>query len=398
METIRDYLNKTSTRFDTINDQVSRSEFDEISLHLKAIERSTQRVALDPSKSYYFRLDGSSFSKLLNKDLFRKPCEVNMLKAMQITTNKLVDVYKCTIGFCQSDEISLGLYPRVDRHGKIIPLQDNGNYNKFISEMASLAATKFVSAFQEYIRLDSTIEVSKKEEILRYINNFDMKFDNRLYEGFIPISIYWRMLDCDRNAKNGYSQSILSTKQLERLSTEKALEEAEQYSITKYLELPLKFRKGYLTTRGLRREVKETEFEELQRLYPNVQLSKSEYIRMKQWIKKDKKDKNKIEEENKNKNVDQVINVKDIISLIEGKETITLNQITSLIRYEKDNNISTKTNIHTFVDLRLIDVYDYLMNKVKVISTTSTISPNEIEMFDSILDKLFELDTLVEKK
>jgi len=73
---------------------------------------SKGRSYVDPSKPMVIRIDGHCFSKFTRG--LRKPYEEWLHIAMVRTTAKLVKDFSATMGYTQSDEITLIFLPKFD--------------------------------------------------------------------------------------------------------------------------------------------------------------------------------------------------------------------------------------------------------------------------------------------
>lgn len=83
----------------------SKKQLDALGDRLKHFERLRTEDKCIPDLPIYIRLDGRGFSNFTRNML--RPYDSRMSKLMEATTAYLVKEFNATIGFTQSDEISL---------------------------------------------------------------------------------------------------------------------------------------------------------------------------------------------------------------------------------------------------------------------------------------------------
>lgn len=117
---------------------------DEFGTRIKGYESVTTSTKLDRNQPVYVRLDGRSFSKLTKP--FNRPHDPKFAWAMMDTARKCMAEFHADIGYCQSDEISLGWFPLEEESSPIFDYK----VFKLTSVMASFAS---VVLYQNLIRL-----------------------------------------------------------------------------------------------------------------------------------------------------------------------------------------------------------------------------------------------------
>lgn len=152
--------------------------------------QETQRLCL-PGLPVYARLDGRGFSKFTKKIGFKKPYDETMSAAMICTMHYLVDEFDATLGYTQSDEISIGW---VDR-----PIIFNGKYQKMISTLAATASVVFYK------------QIAKETE---FVPTFDCRIFPVPSRESITKQFLWRELDCAKNAITMAAQEFYSHNEL----------------------------------------------------------------------------------------------------------------------------------------------------------------------------------------
>ena len=122
----------------------STKSLDALGDRLKAFEGLETNQLFIPNLPIYIRLDGRSFSKF-TKGLVR-PYDERMSALMIATTKYLVEQTHATIGYTQSDEISLVLK---NTYGKGCIF--NGKKQKIVSTLSAMASAFFNSKLKEYL-------------------------------------------------------------------------------------------------------------------------------------------------------------------------------------------------------------------------------------------------------
>ena len=114
----------------------SRARSDELSDKSKELE--TQYEAHVPAdKPFVMRLDGCSFKSFTR--CLKKPFDPRLTQALVETSKDLVFHFKPSIGFCQSDEISL-VFPAVVHNSLDEEKGLNHMYNGRVQKISSVAA------------------------------------------------------------------------------------------------------------------------------------------------------------------------------------------------------------------------------------------------------------------
>jgi len=104
---------------------------------MKAYEAVETSRKFDPTLPVYARIDGRGFSKFTKN--MNRPFDLRMTNAMVETTKKLVDKTHATVGYVQSDEISL-MWDGSDVNTKHF---FDGKIQKTCSVLASMTAAYF---------------------------------------------------------------------------------------------------------------------------------------------------------------------------------------------------------------------------------------------------------------
>lgn len=177
---------------------------DELGDLIKSYERSAEGFPTG-DKPVIVRLDGKNFSKW-TKGL-AKPYDRRMVNIMSEVTTELVKYCNATIGFTQSDEITLVLLKGDNINSQIF---FGGRYQKLASVLASLATYKFNKL------VNSSKGITEKVDTMAL-------FDARVFEvpdiETVAKVLDWRAEDCRRNSVSCYAQSKFSHTQLQKKST-----------------------------------------------------------------------------------------------------------------------------------------------------------------------------------
>lgn len=173
-------------------------EFD----YLKELELSFENFI--PKEKYLIaRLDGRAFHTFTRG--MERPFDAGLRNAMADTTKALMEEFGATLGYTQSDEISLIWVPRMDRNERgLIDHPFNGRVQKLSTVMSSFASVEFYKLMAHVPKINS------------YLG-----FDCRIYMGEIneaKQSLKFRYVDCVRNAYQLIAQSKWSQKELNGVS------------------------------------------------------------------------------------------------------------------------------------------------------------------------------------
>lgn len=160
-------------------------------------------------RPFVVRLDGHCFSKFTRG--FKRPLDERILSAMVATTEDLVSTWRPTIGYTQSDEITL-VFPAADvEKRQTHPF--NGRVQKFTSILAGYASVRFNHHLAECSFAPGEAKLAKK------VADMTASFDARMFgaetEDDAVAAIRWRQEgDCFRNGVSALARCHFSDKQL----------------------------------------------------------------------------------------------------------------------------------------------------------------------------------------
>jgi tRNA(His) guanylyltransferase len=164
--------------------------------HLKKIEATVTSVSIPTTKCIYARLDGRAFSYLTRN--FHRPFDERMIETMHTVTAKLVTEFNATIGYVQSDEISLLWKPA--EMPKEHPF--GGKVFKLTSVLPSFAAPVFFVAAENNELYDDDVYPCFDCRVVGASNEDATSF------------FHWRAMDAHRNAVQAMAQQVASPNKL----------------------------------------------------------------------------------------------------------------------------------------------------------------------------------------
>lgn len=191
--------------------------------------RETSRTFM-PFVPVYARIDGRGFSKFTRGA--DKPFDAVISNAMIAATSKLVEQTGATIGYVQSDEISLTWLTRKPDEEMFF----KGKIQKMTSVLASLATAAFIQSLLK----------SESEKWIESVNRLP-HFDARVMH--IPTReetanmFLWREMDARKNAISMAAHAKFSHKSLHGLSGRDKLKKLEEAGID-FAAYPVEFRRG----------------------------------------------------------------------------------------------------------------------------------------------------------
>lgn len=170
------------------------------------------------------RYDGHSFSKFTSG--FQKPFDDHMKNAMQLTLIDIINKFNPTIGYVQSDEISIIFTPYYknkedwEKADKKSLHPFNGKRDKLISIIAGYTSVRFNYHINCLINSDPDIKTKYNPTFIEKIQNYEQHFDGRLSvfnsDEISEVLNYfvWRKNDCIRNCLSSYTRYHYGSKQL----------------------------------------------------------------------------------------------------------------------------------------------------------------------------------------
>ena len=170
---------------------------------LKTLERIETEARFPPNNYLYVRIDGRSFSKF-TKNL-KRPYDEDFSNIMIQVTEHLVKEFHATIGYTQSDEISLIL--KNGYHSKCI---FKGKKQKIVSTLAAYASAVFNKLLVKY----PSLEIDEKA-----IPTFDCRAFNLPSVDEAANCILWREADATKNSVSMAAQSYFSFNELFKKNT-----------------------------------------------------------------------------------------------------------------------------------------------------------------------------------
>lgn len=183
---------------------------DDIGDRMRAYEDITNDIIVSKDKPVIIRLDGRHFSTLTSA--LEKPFCQQFYEAMEYTAQAVFSEFKFDLVYFQSDEISCIWKPL---KSELSSLPFNGRVVKLASNIASYT-TMMMNQYLFY-------EPSLRKLLYGYAT-FDARVFNvpDLHEA--TNNIFWRYLDCRRNAVQGYARKVLGQKEIQNVPNKELLD------------------------------------------------------------------------------------------------------------------------------------------------------------------------------
>lgn len=169
---------------------------------------------VEPWQYAILRFDGHNFSKFTNG--FKKPFDNKMKNAMQDTTKAVMGKFNATLGYVQSDEITLVFKPKYNSKEEFEASLDKsehifgGKRDKLISVITGYISTKFNYYINKYMQWCNPLEY--KPYFTDIVMACEQHFDGRLIV-FEPSEMtemlnyfVWRQNDCLRNCTSTWTR------------------------------------------------------------------------------------------------------------------------------------------------------------------------------------------------
>ena len=177
--------------------------FDTLSKRCKQYEKRYTRDKFMPGLPIVSRLDGRAFHTFTRG--LEKPYDLNLVECMKKTASEMVDRFNATLGYTQSDEISLAWIANQEEQDKQIIF--DGKLFKLNSILASTCSVIFYRNILELL--------PQKADYLPVFDCRSWQTPN-LYEA--ALAFFWRERDATRNSINMLAQSLFSHKELQNKS------------------------------------------------------------------------------------------------------------------------------------------------------------------------------------
>lgn len=178
---------------------MKRSEFEAMGDRHKAFEARETMHRLMPGLPVLVRLDGRAFHTFTRG--LARPYDERLSRSMIETTKYLVDHTHASVGYTQSDEISLA-FPNTDPDNQVM---FDGRVQKLCSVLAAMATAKFNQQI--------LANIPEKAHLLPL-------FDARVYQyptlDLAAESFVWRETDATRNSLTMAAHAYYSHKELHK--------------------------------------------------------------------------------------------------------------------------------------------------------------------------------------
>lgn len=177
---------------------------DDLGNRLKSYEQLETARKLIPGVPIYARIDGRSFSKF-TRDM-QRPYDERMVEAMIHTLKYLVDKSGATIGYTQSDELSLG-WTNLDTQSEP---WFGGKVHKLTSVLASMATIAFAQGVLAHF--------DNADELLDRAPHFDCRVFQVPNVDELANCFLWRNLDATKNSISMAAHHYFSHAELQGVS------------------------------------------------------------------------------------------------------------------------------------------------------------------------------------
>ena len=204
---------------------------DDLGDRLKAYEQQETARKLIPGIPIYARIDGRGFSRF-TRDM-QRPFDTRMHAAMTHATQYLVDKSGATLGYTQSDEISLA-WALTDHTQEI---WFGGKMHKLTSVLASMATIAFVEGILNHFAEDAQAYLDRMPH-----------FDCRVFQvpnlEELANCMLWRNLDATKNAISMAAHHYFSHAELQGKSGAQKQEMLWQQHEVNFNDYPTQFKRG----------------------------------------------------------------------------------------------------------------------------------------------------------
>lgn len=202
---------------------------DDFGDRMKSLEKAFTSQLIEPPAFLCVRIDGKGFSKFTKG--FAKPFDDGLSEAMILTTERLVKETHASVGYTQSDEITLLYKPNVNGHEFLF----GGKTSKLNSVLASMTAANF-----NYF-IGKTAPTQYADKGLAY-------FDCRSWAAPSDIEasnvLLWRTQDARKNSISSLCRWTAGHKAMESLNQEQMKELLLDTHGVSWEELPNKYKYG----------------------------------------------------------------------------------------------------------------------------------------------------------
>lgn len=204
---------------------------DSISTKMKQYEE-VYDFKLLPNSFFVARLDGRGFSRYTKAMKFEKPFDKRLMKVMKRVTKELMIKNHASLGYTQSDEISLVFNPN--------RMFFNGRIQKICSTLAAQASV----LFSIYLTEEFSDDKEKLQKSINLLPTFDCRVFSTPNENETMNAVYWREKDAIKNSINCLAQSLFSHKEIQGLNGKQLKEKMINEKNIFWEDLPLDCKRG----------------------------------------------------------------------------------------------------------------------------------------------------------
>jgi tRNA(His) 5'-end guanylyltransferase len=220
---------------------------DSLGDRMKSYEMQEAGRRFIPTLPVYARIDGRAFSKF-TKGMMR-PFDPKFTHCMHETTKFLVEQTNASVGYTQSDEISL-VWHSSDPKSDIFFA---GRIQKMTSQLAALASVKFFEQAQRFW----------PEKTLNKMPTFDARVFMLPNQVEATNCFVWREWDATKNSIQMLAQSAYPHKQLQGKGRGQQLKMLEEKGIN-WAAMPVSFKRGtYFARRNYKIELDQWQLDKM---------------------------------------------------------------------------------------------------------------------------------------
>jgi tRNA(His) 5'-end guanylyltransferase len=205
---------------------------DDLGDRMKTYESFETSRRFLPFLPIYARIDGRGFSKFTKN--MERPFDPIMHICMIETLKVLVEQTHATIGYTQSDEISLMWIPEGNGGN---PWFDN-KITKMTSVLAGLASSAFFKSIAE------NFDPIKAKKLHYKLPHFDARVISLPTVAEAANMLLWRNLDCLKNSVSMAAHHYFSHKSLQGLKSSEMQERLFQEAGVNFNDYPTSFKRG----------------------------------------------------------------------------------------------------------------------------------------------------------
>ena len=245
-----------------------KTDKDNLGNRIKNYENIESLRKLDPSLPVIIRLDGKAFHSFTRG--LQKPYDKRLQNLMQTTTQYMVEKTNASLGYTQSDEISLVIITQPESE-----VYFGGRVQKLCSILAAACSVQFNALLPSFL-----------PEKVKFLPIFDCRVFNvpTLWEA--ANTILWREKDAIKNSISVAAQSMFSHKSLDGLHSSEKIEKMLKEKNVNWHDYPDDFKHGSFFRRIIseipftQKEISELPEKHQARKNPNILVKRTKIVKI----------------------------------------------------------------------------------------------------------------------